>query len=258
MPKIAVFDSGLGSVSIIRPIQKIMKSEIIYFADQKNFPYGIKNKTELGKIIKSTINLLNEKFKPDLIVVGSNTPTIVLKNLTNQKILGVFPPLKKASEVSKTKNIAVLATQLVINSKEFSNFIKQIKFISEVQITKIDGSSLIQLVESGKFLTNPKKSRKIIKKILEKTIYENNIDVITLSSTHLPFLFSLLKKEFPTITFLDPANDLAKKIAKKLSHKKSNKNKIKIYTSKNPRILEKQLQKIGIKQKVNFLSLPKI
>lgn len=258
MPKIAVFDSGLGSVSIIRPIQKIMKSEIIYFADQKNFPYGIKNKTELGKIIKSTINLLNEKFKPDLIVVGSNTPTIVLKNLTNHKILGVFPPLKKASEVSKTKNIAVLATQLVINSKEFSNFIKQIKFISEVQITKIDGSSLIQLVESGKFLTNPKESRKIIKKILEKIIYENNIDVITLSSTHLPFLFSLLKKEFPTITFLDPANDLAKKIAKKLSHKKSNKNKIKIYTSKNPRILEKQLQKIGIKQKVNFLSLPKI
>ena len=91
MPKIAVFDSGLGSVSIIRPIQKIMKSEIIYFADQKNFPYGTKNQQELDKIIKSTICLLNKKFNPDLIVVGSNTPTLVLKNLTNHNVVGVFP-----------------------------------------------------------------------------------------------------------------------------------------------------------------------
>jgi len=40
MVKIAVFDSGLGSLSIIKEIQKITKSEIIYFADQKNYPYG--------------------------------------------------------------------------------------------------------------------------------------------------------------------------------------------------------------------------
>ena len=42
--KIAVFDSGFGSISIIREIQKIFKGELIYFADQKNFPYGIKSK----------------------------------------------------------------------------------------------------------------------------------------------------------------------------------------------------------------------
>ncbi|MFB3114057.1 MAG: glutamate racemase, partial [Nitrosopumilaceae archaeon] len=40
MAKIAVFDSGLGSLSIIRSIQKTLKSEIIYFADQNSFPYG--------------------------------------------------------------------------------------------------------------------------------------------------------------------------------------------------------------------------
>ncbi|MCH8834298.1 MAG: glutamate racemase, partial [Thaumarchaeota archaeon] len=44
MAKIAIFDSGFGSLSIIRAIQKTTKSEIIYFADQKNFPYGKKTK----------------------------------------------------------------------------------------------------------------------------------------------------------------------------------------------------------------------
>ena len=62
MVKIAVFDSGLGSLSIIKAIQKICKSDIVYFADQKNFPYGKKSKKQLEIIIKQTIKLLEENF----------------------------------------------------------------------------------------------------------------------------------------------------------------------------------------------------
>jgi len=76
--KIAVFDSGFGSLSIIREIQKKFKGELIYFADQKNFPYGVKSKIELENIIKETIVLLEKKFSPELIVMASNTPTLLL------------------------------------------------------------------------------------------------------------------------------------------------------------------------------------
>jgi len=106
--KITVFDSGFGSLSVIQPIQKTIKSKIIYFADQKNFPYGEKTKFQLLKIINQTICLLKIKFEPDLIIIGSNTPTILLENITSSKILGVLPPLKEASKISKTKNIAIL------------------------------------------------------------------------------------------------------------------------------------------------------
>jgi glutamate racemase len=51
MARIVVFDSGLGSLSIIKAIQKIIKSEIIYYADQQNFPYGEKSQAQLSKII---------------------------------------------------------------------------------------------------------------------------------------------------------------------------------------------------------------
>ena len=54
MVKIAVFDSGLGSLSIIQQIQKISKNEIIYFADQQNYPYGGKSRAQLNKIIQTT------------------------------------------------------------------------------------------------------------------------------------------------------------------------------------------------------------
>ena len=47
--KIVVFDSGLGSLSIINPMQKHCKVDIVYFADSKNFPYGEKTQAQLSK-----------------------------------------------------------------------------------------------------------------------------------------------------------------------------------------------------------------
>ena len=85
MAKIVVFDSGLGSLSIIKEIQKIVKADIVYFADQKNYPYGKKSQAQLNRIMEKTINLLEEKFMPDIIVVASNTPSLML-NLQTKKL----------------------------------------------------------------------------------------------------------------------------------------------------------------------------
>ena len=125
MPRIAIFDSGFGSLSIIKPIQKKIKSEIIYFADQKNFPYGTKSVSELDKIIKSTILRLEKKFKPDIIIIGSNTPSLLLKKIIKTRIIGVYPPLRQAVNKTKSDSIAILATKSVIESNTLRNFIKK-------------------------------------------------------------------------------------------------------------------------------------
>ena len=222
MAKIVVFDSGFGSLSIIRTIQKTTKCEIIYFADQKNFPYGKKTKSQLYTIINQTIGFLKNKFNPDLIVVGSNTPTLLLDKVFTTRIIGVLPPLKEAAKISKIKNIAILATNSVTKSKELSYYIKKNKLPKKINVKKINASPLVELVESGKFITNKKFCKKIIKKTLNNVFLQNNIDVVTLSSTHLPLLRSLLQKEFPEITFLDPAQEVADKV-KRLTMKKESK-----------------------------------
>jgi glutamate racemase len=53
--KIVVFDPGLGSLSIIKEIQKISKNDISYFTDQKNYPYGVKSQAQLSIIIKKQL-----------------------------------------------------------------------------------------------------------------------------------------------------------------------------------------------------------
>jgi len=254
MAKIVVFDSGLGSLSIIKAIQKISKSEIIYFADQQNFPYGNKSQTQLGSIIKKSIKTLHAQFTPDVLVMASNTPSLML-NLSTNKIIGVKPPLKEAHKISKSKRIGILGTKSAIKSKGLSNYIKEKKFLKSYKIFKINGSELIDLVESGKFITNKQYCKKIIKKVLSDVISKNSIDTITLSSTHLPFLKSLLDKEFPNVQFIDPGNIVAQKVFKVIKNNQSKRNSLKIFTSGNLTNLKQNLVKLKIRNRVSFLSI---
>ena len=250
MPKIAVFDSGLGSLSVIKSIRKKINAEVIYFADQDNYPYGTKSVNQLDKIIKSTISKLQEKFDPDIIIVGSNTPSLLLDIEIKNKIIGVFPPLKVVASKTKTGRVGILGTRSVVKSKSLDKYIKQ-NVPSKIQVTKINATPLVDLVESGKFLSKKQVSINIIKKTITPHI-EKNIDVFTLSSTHLPFLLLILKELFPNVLFLDPADSVAQRVSKILKQKKS-KASLKIYASGNIEKFHKRLIKIGIKNKVNLL-----
>ena len=246
--KIVVFDSGLGSLSIIKAIQKKTKSEIIYLADKKNFPYGKKTKSQLYKIITSTIEKLTERFNPDLIVLASNTPSLFFRNKLPKNIITVLPPLKKISNAS---NVAILSTQVVVQSKELDEYISEFNELKD--IVKINCSELVELVESGKFLVNEKYCMKIIIKVLRDEFKENDIRIATLSSTHLPFLLSFLKKCFPKVEFLDPADDVVKNILN-LKKQKSKQNSLSIYTTKSAKALQRNLKNMGISNKVTVFS----
>ena len=247
MAKIVVFDSGLGSLSIIQAIQKVMKSHIIYFADQKNFPYGKKSKLEITKIIIKTLDFLDQQFHPDLIVIGSNTPSLLVE--TNKKnIVKVLPPIKNASRLSTTGNIAILATRATVESKQLSEYLRKSNIPKHVRVKKIDASRLINLVENTKFISDQKLCERMIKKILTEQFSKFDIDVATLSSTHLPFLLPLLKKQFPNIIFLDPAEEVARKVKKIMIKKQSKTNRLKIFTSSNPKRFESALLRMRIKK----------
>src|SRR3989337_2161190 len=223
MVKIAVFDSGFGSLSVIKQIRKRMKAEVIYFADQENFPYGKKSVLELRRIINKTISTLNKEFKPDVIVVGSNTPSILFGGYKSSKIIGVYPPLKEASK--------------------------------KIKILKINASPIVELVESGKFIYQKQYCINKIKSLLLKPLEDNQVDVVTLSSTHLPFILPLLHQLFPKIEFLDPANSIVTKILKIHNNLPKTKSTFTIYSSGKITQFQKQLNKIRIKRKVKILKI---
>jgi len=252
MVKIAVFDSGFGSLSVIKQIRKKMKAEVIYFADQENFPYGKKSVSELRRIINKTISTLKKEFKPDVIVVGSNTPSILFSGYKSSKIIGVYP-LKEASKKTKTSSIAILSTQNVIKSKALDDLIRK-NVSKKVKVSKINVSPLVELIESGKFIDQKQYCINKIKSLLLKPLEDNQVDVVTLSSTHLPFILPLLHQLFPKIEFLDPANSIVTKILK-IHNLQKTKNTFTIYSSGKITQFQKQLNKIRIKRKVKILKI---
>jgi len=256
--KIVVFDSGFGSLSVIREIQKIFKGELIYFADQKNFPYGVKSKPELENIIKDTINLLEKKFSPDFIIMASNTPTLLLRrdlSRISRKLAGIYPPLSDAVKISRTKNIAILGTRSITQSESVTEFIEKCDVPNDIVIHKIDCSLLVELVESGKFLTDKEYCKNIIKEVLEDVFLDNSIDVATLSSTHLPFLESFLRLIFKNVKFLDPAENVANDVKDLIGDNDLQQNVLRIFTSGDVKLFKKNLQMIGIDDEVSFLTI---
>ncbi len=253
MTRIVVFDSGLGSLSVIRELKKMNKtSEIIYLADTMNFPYGIKSKEQLEQIIHTTIQNIKERFDPDVIVIASNTPTMVLGiddgYCKGVYVMGVRPPLESAIKLSQTCNIGILATASSIKSAGLDQLIKKYTLhdIRNITIHRIDASVLVDAVESGLFLKCVQSCRVLIRKTLTPVVSKYDIDTMTLSSTHLPFLSPLLQKEFPLVKFLNPARNVAELISIKYPYKKSDKGSLEIYATGNYDILQDNLRKLGI------------
>ena len=252
MVRIVVFDSGLGSLSVIKQIQKQIKCNTIYFADSKNFPYGKKSIKEIRNITSQTITTLQNSFKPELIVVGSNTLSLTL-NSHSKNILPVLPPISEAKRITKSKSIAILATESIVKSNLLDDYVKIFK-TNNIKITKVNASPLVELVECGKFYSNPKLCEDIIKKTLSPIFTKNNVDVVTLSSTHLPFLLKFFENIFPDITFLDPSELLAKKLKQKY-FKSTKRNSLQIFTSGSVISLQKKLVHLGIKNKISKLTI---
>lgn len=259
---VAVFDSGIGSLSIIRELKReVPYEDLLYFADRAHFPYGAKSHQQLREIIVNTINYL-KRYKPKVIVVASNTPSVqvldeVRKMITDVPVIGVRPPLKEAARMTKKKHIGIMATEGTIRSRELEIQIRR-EVPQHILVTKFNASPIVEMIEHGVHLENERRTFDVISRVLGDNVDEK-IDVITLSSTHLPFVKSYLNALLPTVRFVDPAQTVAKDVRKFLKFyrmaKKSGTGKLQILVSDGKREFEKSVRAMGVREPVEEVFL---
>jgi glutamate racemase len=259
---VAVFDSGIGSLSIIRELKReVPYEDLLYFADRAHFPYGGKSHSQLREIIVNTINYL-QRYKPKMIVVASNTPSVqvldeVKKMVPDVPIIGVSPPLKEASRLTKKKHIGIMATEGTIRSRELEIQIRR-EVPQHILVTKFNASPIIELIEHGVHLENERRTFDVISRVLGDSV-DSKMDVITLSSTHLPFVKTYLNALLPTVRFVDPAQTIARDVRKFLKFyrmaKKSGTGKLQILVSDGKREFEKSVRAMGIREPVEEVFL---
>jgi len=257
-----VFDSGIGSLSIIRELKREVPNEdLLYFADRAHFPYGTKSHPQLREIIINTINYLR-RYKPKIVVVASNTPSVqvlddVRKTITDISVIGVRPPLKEAARMTRKRHIGIMATEGTIRSKELENQIRR-EVPQHILVTKFNASPIIELIEHGIHLENERRTFDVVSRVLGDDVDEK-IDVITLSSTHLPFVKSYLNALLPTVRFVDPAQIVARDVRKFLRFykmtKKSGTGRLQILVSDGKREFERSVRAMGVREPVEEVFL---
>ena len=207
---IGVFDSGVGGLTILSELKKLLPHEsFIYVADQTFAPYGRRSITELQNRTKNVTEFLISKHAK-LIVVACNTASTssikTLRKSFKKPIIGVVPVIKYLAETSTTRKVAVLATPITIKSIYLDLLISE--FGKNLTIYKEGDTGLETIIETGN-LQDPR-----ITPILKKHLIplkKLGVDAIALGCTHYPFLKKQMQEIVgPGIQILDSGGAVAR------------------------------------------------
>lgn len=125
---IAVLDSGVGGISVLNELIKLMPNEqYLYLGDNGNAPYGNRTKTDLAIITFNNIDKIM-RYKIKALVIGCNTISTTIFDLVSEyagvPTFGVFPPIEK--NICERKKVLLLST--IRTAKEYEN-VKNISVI---------------------------------------------------------------------------------------------------------------------------------
>lgn len=255
---IGVFDSGLGGLTVVKEILKLLPNEkIIYFGDTAHLPYGNKSKETVTRFsIENTKFLL--KFKVKVIVVACNTScSLSLKTLKKKykiPLVGVIEPaVTKALELSRNLRIGVIGTNSTIKSGIYQETLK--KKNSKVKVFSKSCPLFVPLVEED--WAKEKITKDIALKYLT-LLKKEKIDTLILACTHYPLLKGVIKQVMgPGIKLIDSAKEVARDVKNLLNKERalrptSKDKSLTIYVSDEPvRFIEAARKIFG--QKIKYI-----
>ncbi len=225
MRPIIFIDSGVGGLPYLDWVRKKLPDEnLVYVADNANFPYGEKSVEEIRKALVFTVKTLIDSLNPRFIVIACNTASVTtlstLRKLYKIPFVGVVPAVKTAAEKYPGRTIGILATSRTVENKYLDDLIK--RFASDCNIVRHSEKYLVDFIENKHLFSSRDERRNVIKNAVEK-FKAMNISSLILGCTHFVFLEEDFKREFGNdIEVVDSREGVAKQIYRILEKEGSN------------------------------------
>ena len=183
---IAVFDSGVGGISVLRQLRSLMPQErFYYFGDSANAPYGTRDTAQIRELTLAAAEKLVKKGIKAL-VVACNTATAAAITALREKypdilVVGIEPALKSAATAFPGGTIGVMATPATLREEKFAHLMEQ--YAKECTVIKLPAVGLVELIESGKAQSD--ETAALLRPLLSP--YADKLDAVVLGCTHYPF-----------------------------------------------------------------------
>ena len=213
-PVIGVFDSGFGGLTVLRELRKALPSaDYLYFGDTAHLPYGAKSVHTVAKYAIASAHFL-EQQGIQMLVVACNTATALafdaISAAVSVPVVGVVDPgSERAAQISKTKKVAVIATEATIASHAYRKALHS----RGLEATEKACPLFVPLIEEG-WVDHPVTER--VAHIYIDEIFPNGAheaDVLVLGCTHYPLIRPLLRRIVPPwVEIVDSAASTAAKV----------------------------------------------
>ncbi|RHM60618.1 MULTISPECIES: glutamate racemase [Coprobacillaceae] len=151
--KIGIFDSGIGGLSVLHQALKIMpEHQYIYYADEKNVPYGEKTKEQVIGYVDEIIQFMID-HGVEAIVIACNTATSAAVKIMREKytipIIGMEPAVKKAIDLYGDYRVLVCATPITVNGKKMHDLVDRVDKKNLVDLVALP--QLVRFAEKQEF-----------------------------------------------------------------------------------------------------------
>lgn len=213
---IAVFDSGVGGISVLRHLQRLLpKERFLYFGDSANAPYGTRPTTQVQELTLNAAEWLLQ-YPVKALVVACNTATAAAIGILREKypdliIIGIEPALKLAADYFPGGAIGVMATAVTLREEKFDLLLH--RFGEGSTVSKIPAPGLVELVESGK--VDSPEAEALLQNVLAP--YVGKLDALVLGCTHYPFAARTIRKILgPRVQLLDGGEGTARETKRRL------------------------------------------
>lgn len=215
---IGVFDSGLGGLTAVKEIMKLLPDEnIVYFGDTSRVPYGTRSKETILKYTYSDINFLLSQDVKMIVIACGTASSAALPEINEEFDVPIFGVVDagayEAARVTRNNKIGIIGTPATIKSGAYEKYLE--KFNPQAEVYTRACPLFVPLVENGHF--NTEVSRLVVKEYLEE-IKAAGVDTLILGCTHYPLLMDAISEYMGEgVTLISPGEEVAKYLKKKIT-----------------------------------------
>ena len=191
---IGVFDSGLGGLTAVRQLRRLMPSEhIIYFGDTARVPYGNRSRETLLQYARQDLRFLSGFDLKAVVVACGTVSTNCLQDLrqgSDVPVIGVVEPaVARAAEESRSGKIGLVATRASVASGAYERALGKID--PALEMRALACPLFVPLVEEGRFQAGDVVIETVAEEYLAP-LRESDVDVLILGCTHYPLLSQVI------------------------------------------------------------------
>ena len=192
---IGVFDSGLGGLTAVRELEKILPNEkIIYFGDTGRVPYGTRGREVIRRYTEDDCAFL-EKYDVKMIIAACGTVSSVAGDIIHSRIvpaIDVVEPTARAAVAATGNNkIGIIGTAATVKSGSYAKVIEAL--LPEAEVFGVECPMLVPLVENGWICEDDRIAALCVERYLEP-LKREGIDTLILGCTHFPLLVPHISK----------------------------------------------------------------